>query len=96
LPQHEIAEALFSRRTNDKVRIRLSNRVQVLADELRGEELGEGVECAALVRMFLDNAPHRIGDFIPSAVANRKIDVQAAIARRSGCSFDELRDERLR
>lgn len=79
LPQHEVAEPLLARGADDEVGIGLPARVQVLADEVGGEDLRESVEGSARVGVLAHDAAHRIRDLPAPAVAHRKIDVEASI-----------------
>src|SRR5690606_4090805 len=47
LPEHEIAQPLFARGPDHEIRVRLTASVQMLGDELGGEQLGELVQSLA-------------------------------------------------
>src|ERR1700710_2907709 len=60
LPEHEVGKPLLTRSSDNQIGIRLTARVQVLADELGRQDLGERVEFATLALVLAHNAAHRI------------------------------------
>jgi hypothetical protein len=75
LPQHEVAEPLLTRRSDDEVGIGLTPGIQVLANQFRREQLGERLHRSAVANVRVDNALHRIGNLATTAITNRKVDV---------------------
>src|SRR3954454_11633702 len=80
LPEHEVAEALLARGADDQVGIRLPLRVEVLGDELGGQDLGQVVDRAAALAVAAHDAAHGIRDLAPAAVADGQVDVQPGAA----------------
>src|SRR5690606_5268031 len=90
LPQHEVAQSLLARGANDEVGVGLPSRVQVLADEVGGENLGTRVAGSALVGVIARAAADGVGDLATARVADREVDVQATLAigaRRRGRAY---------
>src|SRR4051794_28467463 len=95
LPQHEVGEALLPRGADHEVGVRLPAGVQVLGDELGGEQRGQVLDRAALQVMRLDDAPHGVRDLGAAAVADREVDVQSCLARSPLLRLGEPRHERI-
>jgi len=96
LPEHKVADPLLPRCADDQIRVWLTSRVQVLANEFRSKDLGEGVERSTITLVRLDDTSHCVGDLPSSAVPNRKVDVKSGLANASPLGLGESRDERFR
>src|SRR5918993_275770 len=77
LPQEEASEALFPRRADDEVRVRLTLRVEVLGDVLDIDDLGELLDARASRGVLLEERAHGIRDLAPAAVAHGDVDEHA-------------------
>ena len=95
LPQHEVTDALFTRGANDEVGVRLPARVEVLADELRGEQFGKSIESSTITFVRLHNRAHGISNLAAATVSDRKVDVQTGVGCRALLRFRQPSGERL-
>ena len=93
LPEHEVADPLLPRCADNQIRVWLTSRVEVLADEFRGQDLGEGVERSAIILVRLHDTSHGVGDLSSPAVPDGKVDVKSGLASTSPLGRCEPRDE---
>jgi hypothetical protein len=77
LPEHEIAQALLSRSSNDQVWVWLALRVEVFGDGLNTDGFRKILEGSARLFVFFNQPCHSLGDLLATAVSDGEIDVQA-------------------
>src|SRR5690606_27316311 len=87
LPEQEAGEALLSRGPDEQVRVGLAARVEMLADVLQVEALGELLDRGALGGLLGEEGAHRISDLTPPPIPDRNVHNQARFA---GCGRARL------
>ena len=95
LPEHKVADPLLPRCANDQIRVWLTSRIQMLANEFWGQNLGEGVERSAITLVRLNDTSHGIGNLPSSAVPNRKVDVKSGLVFAAQFGLCESRNQRF-
>jgi hypothetical protein len=95
LPQHEIADPLLARGTDDQVGVGLATGIEMVGDHLGGEQVGQLFEAAALLAVAAQDAAHRVRDLAPPAVPDGEVDVQPGVCEGARLRTLERLSERV-
>lgn len=79
LPQHEIRDSLFARRTNHEVEVWLTGGVEVRRNGVEGDVIRKSVDPEPGGLMFANDVTDGFRNFVAAAVPNREIDVQSRV-----------------